>query len=95
MIDEVIRTGGLSGRQAATALGVTEGALRYRRRRLAEGARDRRADQTTALDGYEEALTAVVEAVTEHSNAATPEHFKRGHVVGGESMPRVVAGAQA
>jgi transposase len=30
---------------------------------LAEGARDRRAEQTTALDGYEDALTAVVEAL--------------------------------
>lgn len=33
--------------------------------------------------------------VTEHSNAATTEHFKTGHVVGGESMRGAAAGAQA
>ncbi|MCU0617591.1 MAG: hypothetical protein MUD17_11010 [Gemmatimonadaceae bacterium] len=62
MIDDVIRSGSIWGRQAAAALGGTEGALRNRRRRLAEGARDGHAEQTTALDGYEDALAAVVEA---------------------------------
>ena len=60
MMDEVIRDGGLSNRGAAAALGVTEGALRYRRRRLHTGARDRRADQATALDGFAAAVTAVL-----------------------------------
>jgi transposase len=96
MMDEVIRTGGLSGRQAAAALGVTEGALRYRRRRLAEGARDRRAEQTTALDGYEDALAAVVEALAPTTGSGRPvsarlvfEALVRDHAFPG-SYPAVV-----
>lgn len=63
MMDEVIREGRLSNRAAAAALSVTEGALRYRRRRLTTGARDGRADQATALDGFEAAVAAVLEAL--------------------------------
>jgi hypothetical protein len=63
MMDELIRMERLSGREAAALLQVSEGALRYRRKRLASGARDRRADQGTALDGFEAAVTAVLEAL--------------------------------
>ncbi|HET9065596.1 MAG TPA: IS21 family transposase [Gemmatimonadales bacterium] len=60
LMDELIRAGRVSGRDGAAQLGVTEGALRYRRQRLATGARDGRAGQATALDGYEAAVTAVL-----------------------------------
>ncbi len=60
MMDEVIRAGGLSCRGAARALGVTEGASRYRRQQLAAGATDARADQPTALDGLEAAVAGVL-----------------------------------
>lgn len=72
MMDESIRAGRVSGRAAAQALGVTEGALRYRRRRLATGARDRRADQATALDGYEPAVAAVLQQLAPTAGAGRP-----------------------
>lgn len=72
MMDEVIREGRLSNRAAAAALGVTEGALRYRRRRLAAGATDRRADQATALDGLEAAVAGVLEALAPTAGADRP-----------------------
>jgi transposase len=75
MIDEVIRAGRLSGRAAASALGVTEGALRYRRRRLQSDGRprrDRRADQPTACAGYEAAIAAVLEALAPTAPADRP-----------------------
>ncbi|WP_425154679.1 hypothetical protein [Candidatus Palauibacter sp.] len=51
---------GTSVRRLAGQLEVTEGALRYRLKKLEAGrARDGRSDQPTALDGY----TAVVEAI--------------------------------
>ncbi|MBU6367962.1 MAG: hypothetical protein KJT01_17240 [Gemmatimonadetes bacterium] len=72
MMDQVIQAGGLSGRQAAAALGVTEGALRYRRKRLAAETRDRRADQPTAMDGFEEAVGAVLSALAPTTQADRP-----------------------
>jgi AcrR family transcriptional regulator len=54
-----MRERGTSVRQLARQLGVTEGALRYRFRRSQKG--DGRADQPTALDGYEEVVQAVQE----------------------------------
>ncbi len=63
MMDEMIREERVSGRQAAALLQVTEGALRYRRKRLASGARDRRAEQATAVAGMEAAVTTVLEAL--------------------------------
>ena len=72
MIDEVIQAGGLSGRQAAAALGVTEGALRYRRKRLAAGARDRRADQPTAMAGFEAAVEAVLAGLADTTRSGRP-----------------------
>lgn len=63
MMDEMIRAERVSGRQAAALLQVTEGALRYRRKRLASGARDRRAEQATAVDGFEAAVTMVLDAL--------------------------------
>lgn len=63
MMDELIQAGHVSGRSAAEALGVSEGTLRYRRKRLGAAARDGRADQATALDGFEEAVTRVLDAL--------------------------------
>ncbi len=72
MMDESIREGRVSGRAAAQTLGVTEGALRYRRQRLATGARDRRADQATALDGYEPAVAAVLQQLAPTAGGDRP-----------------------
>lgn len=63
MMDEMIRAERVTGRAAAALLQVSEGALRYRRQRLASGARDRRADQATAVDGFEPAIAAVLDAL--------------------------------
>jgi transposase len=65
IMDQVIQQGGLSGRAAAHALGVTEGALRYRRKRLASGAVDGRTQQPTALVGYEAAVDTLVTALAD------------------------------
>ena len=55
---------GTSVRQLARQLGVTEGALRYRLKKLEEGPpRDERTDQPTALDGHEEAVEAIQRAL--------------------------------
>jgi hypothetical protein len=62
IVDQVIAAGGLSGRADAHALDVTEGALRYRRTRLASGAVDGRAQQPIALAGFEGAVAALVAA---------------------------------
>ena len=43
----------------------------------------------------EESADHAAHLVTEHSNAATEEHFKSGHAVGRVSMDRRRAGAQA
>ena len=57
-----MRERGASLRGLSKQLGVTEGALRYRLKRLQEeGVGDGRARQTTALDGYEEAVQAIQE----------------------------------
>lgn len=72
MMDDVIRAGGLSGRGAAQALGVTEGALRYRRKRLHAGATDGRAEQPTALDGFADAVTAVLVQLASTAPAGRP-----------------------
>lgn len=55
---------GTSVRRLAGQLGVTEGALRYRLKKLEEGPRrGGRADQPTALDGYGEAVEAIQRAL--------------------------------
>lgn len=52
---------GTSVRQLAKQLGVTEGALRYRIGKVGEAAPDGRANQPTALDGYEDVVLAIQE----------------------------------
>lgn len=53
---------GVSLRQVASQLGVTEGALRYRLRKLAAGERvDGRSRKPTAVDGYALAVATVLE----------------------------------
>jgi transposase len=63
MVGEQIVKGGVSIRQMARQLGVTEGALRYHLRKKAEGREgdDGRRNQPTAVDGYEEAVEAILE----------------------------------
>ena len=57
-----MRERGASVRRLAKDLGVTEGAVRYRLKRLGEGGRlDGRAGKTTAVDGYEEVVEAIQE----------------------------------
>lgn len=57
-----MRERGASVRGLSKQMGVTEGALRYRLKRLQEESMpDGRAGQATALDGYEEAVEAVQE----------------------------------
>ena len=52
--------GGTSVRQLAGQLGVTEGALRYRLKKLEAGrASDGRPDQSTALDSYADVVEAI------------------------------------
>lgn len=101
-MDESIRAGRLSGRGAAQALGVTEGALRYRRKRLASGARDRRSDQATALDDFQDRVATVLEGLA--STASAPPQASRrasacrrittlsadGHVMDGACCARVL-----
>jgi len=62
MVAKGMKQRGASVRQLARQLGVSEGALRYRLRRQAEGAVvDGRSLQATALDGYEEIVEALQE----------------------------------
>ena len=57
-----MRERGASLRRLAKDLGVTEGAVRYRLKRPKEvGRSDGRAEQATALDGYEEVVEAIQE----------------------------------
>jgi transposase len=53
---------GCSNRDVARLLKVTEGAVRYHRRRMAEGARDGRARQVSVAERYREAIDAYLEA---------------------------------
>lgn len=71
-MDALIQAGRVSQRTAAAQLGVTEGALRYRRRRAASGAPDRRAEQATALDGFETAMAAALEALADTTRGDRP-----------------------
>jgi transposase len=58
---------GTSIRQIAKQMGVTEGALRYRLKQRAEESKpDGRSLQPTALDGLEDAVTAVLEGMECH-----------------------------
>lgn len=62
LVAREMKARGTSIRQIARLLGVTEGAIRYRLRRAAEGERpDGRALQPTAVDGYEGAVEAILE----------------------------------
>ncbi len=62
MVAEQMVGRGVSMRQVAQQLGVTEGALRYRLRKQAEGDRvDGRSRQPTAVDGFEEAIEVILE----------------------------------
>ncbi len=63
---------GVSVRSAATQLGVTEGALRFRLKRLAAQAPDGRCDRASALDGYEPAVQAVLESLRDTAPANRP-----------------------
>jgi len=56
-----IKDRGTSVRQLAKQLGMTEGALRYRLAQAKHPTPDGRANQATALDGYEEAVVAIQE----------------------------------
>lgn len=60
MVAQRMQERGTSMRQLARQLGVSEGALRYRVKRLAEADReDGRGRQPTALDGLEEVVEGV------------------------------------
>jgi len=61
MVARAMNDRGTSVRQLATQLDVTEGALRYRLKQAREAGADGRADQPTALDGYEAAVRAIQE----------------------------------
>jgi transposase len=62
MVAEQMVGRGVSIRQLARQLGVTEGALRYRLRKRAEGERiDGRSRQSTAVAGFEEAIEVILE----------------------------------
>jgi transposase len=96
MVDEMIRAGRLSGRAAARQLGVTEGAVRYRRQQPGDPGRDRRADQPTAVQGYEAAIAAVLEDLAPTAAPGRPvsgqlvfEALVRDHGYGG-SYPALV-----
>jgi len=61
MVAEQMVSRGVSIRQLARQLGVTEGALRYRLRKRAEGERvDGRSRQSTAVAGFEEAIEGIL-----------------------------------
>jgi len=63
MVAEGMIRRGASIRKVAEQLGVTEGALRYRLRRRAEGVRpDGRSKQRPPLDGLEPVVHAMLEA---------------------------------
>ena len=62
MVAQAMVGRGTSVRRVAKQMGVTEGALRYRLKKRAAGeAVDGRAKKATALDGYEEAVEAILE----------------------------------
>ena len=63
MVGEEMTDRGVSIRQVARQLGVTEGALRYHFRKRVEGRdeEDGRRHQATAVDGYEEAVEGILE----------------------------------
>jgi predicted transcriptional regulator len=60
MVAQEMMDRGVAVRQVARQLGVTEGALRYRLQRPA-AAPDGRRERTTALDGWDDRVTAVLE----------------------------------
>lgn len=62
MVAQAMVGRGTSVRRVAKQMGVTEGALRYRLKKRAAGeAADGRAKKATALDGYEDAVEAILE----------------------------------
>jgi transposase len=62
MAAEAMVVRGTSVRRVAEQMGVTEGALRYRLKRRAEGEKpDGRARKSTSVDGFEGAIDAVLE----------------------------------
>jgi predicted transcriptional regulator len=60
MVAQEMMDRGVAVRQVARQLGVTEGALRYRLQRPAAAA-DGRRERTTALEGWDDRVTAVLE----------------------------------
>lgn len=60
MVANGMKERGVSVRQLAKQMGVTEGALRYRLK-IGEERPDGRANQPTALDGFEDAILAIQE----------------------------------
>lgn len=63
---------GVPLRRAAEQLGVSEGALRYRLKRLAADAPDGRRERPAALDGYEARVAGVLEDLRETARAGRP-----------------------
>lgn len=62
MVGAQMKAKGVSVRQLARQLGVSEGALRYRFRKLEEGeSEDGRKHKSTAVDGLEETIRALLE----------------------------------
>lgn len=61
IVAKAMRDRGTSVRQLAKQLGVTEGALRYRLAKSGDASPDGRANQPTALDGYEQSVEAIQE----------------------------------
>jgi len=61
MVARAMKDRGTSVRQLAAQLGVTEGALRYRLKKPEAPEPDGRAEQPTALDGYEAAVRGIQE----------------------------------
>jgi len=81
---------GVSVRAAAGQLGVSEGALRFRLKRLASGAPDGRRDRVSALAGFERAVTAALESLADTARVGRPvqgrlvyEALVRDHGYGG------------
>ena len=75
---------GVSIRGVAQQLGVTEGALRYRLKQHRAGAGpDGRANKPTAVDGYQEAIVAILQRLETNGAVTVPEaehsHVGRSH----------------
>jgi transposase len=61
MVAKGLHERGTSMRRLAKPLGVSDGTVRYRLKRLERGGADGRSNQPTAVDGYEAAIAAIQE----------------------------------